>query len=517
MRSSPESLPLHLRFLLTELLTEGFGHTAANPLVMRLNRASVVLTISIASAFPAASAPGGGEVVEACYASPAGALPGADARACRTAEQFVKGFGRTCRLALDPATCVTVDGRLISPELVDAYESSWTPRALALQRGLDDGVPMLNELWVHTHNSFNAEAYSPTLSGLDPNHVYSITDQLRMGVRAIEIDVHWAPSLDGLPSDGGKAPIACHGTTESVAGINVHIGCSLEVHVRVRLAEVRAWLLRPENANEVLLVYLENQMDDDPLAHQRATEAISSTLGDLVYRPAGSGCAPLPLDESRGQIRATGARVVLTGDCGPGAWTSWVFERGPRWKEGSNGDEYPDYPACDARERIPNDYDRSWIRTWEDSTWLSAMLDGSRQASTIDAVQASRMVRCGVDMIGFDQLHPFDPRLDAVVWSWAPNQPSGGSCGYAGSDGRFRSDDCSAPRSFACVSGNGAWSVAPAGPWSDGAAACAVTGTTFSVPKSGYANELLKTAASGSEVWLDYRLVGSAWTPEAAG
>jgi hypothetical protein len=488
---------------------------------VRLRSASFVVAISIASAIAASATPGGGDVVEACYASPAGGLPGADARGCRTVEQFAKGFGRTCRIAVDPATCVTVDGRLISPELVDAYEPSWTPRALALQRGIDDAVPMVNELWAHTHNSFNAEAYSPTVSGLDPNQVYSITDQLRMGIRAIEIDVHWAPSLDGLPSDGGKAPIACHGNTQGTDQIRIHVGCTVEVHVRVRLAEVRAWLDRAENANEVLLVYLENQMDDDPLAHQRASEAISETLGDLVYRPAGSGCDPLPLDISRAQIRASGKRVILTGNCGPGAWTSWVFERGPRWKEGSNGDTYPDYPECVATERIPNDYDHNWIRTWEDSTWLSAMLDGRRQASTVDAVQAGRMVRCGVDMIGLDQLQPFDPRLDALVWSWAPNEPSAStasSCASVGPDGRFRSGACAELRQFACVSAAGVWSVAgPAGEWTDGAAACSAAGASFSLPKSGYENELLKAAASGSSVWLDYRVLGSTWTPEAAG
>jgi len=220
---------------------------------------------------------------------------------------------------------------------------------------------------------------------------------------------------------------------------------------------------------------------------------------------------------SRAQIRASGKRVILTGNCGPGAWTSWVFERGPRWIEGSSTGDYPDYPACVAAERIPRDYDLNWIRTWEDSTWLSAMLDGSRKASSIDATKARRMVRCGVDMIGFDQLQPFDPRLDAVVWSWAVDEPSTAGCAFLGSDGRFHAGDCGASRAFACADGNGTWSVAPAGPWTDGAAACAATGAGFSLPKSGYSNELLKAVAGGAEVWLDYRSIGPGWTPEASG
>jgi hypothetical protein len=146
------------------------------------------------------------------------------------------------------------------------------------------------------------------------------------------------------------------------------------------------------------------------------------------------------------------------------------------------------------------------------------MLDGSRQAASIPALEARRMVRCGVDMIGFDQLQPFDPRLKAVVWSWAVNEPSvAGACAFEGGDGRFRSGDCGTPRPFACAVA-GAWIVAgPAGSWDEGAARCAAAGGSFSVPKSGYENELLKAAAGGGEVWLDYRAVGSTWTPEAAG
>jgi len=107
------------------------------------------------------------------------------------------------------------------------------------------------------------------------------------------------------------------------------------------------------------------------------------------------------------------------------------------------------------------------------------------------------------------------------VWSWAVGEPaatSANSCAFEGSDGRFRSGDCGAPRAFACVSPAGEWSVqGPAGAWTDGAARCAAAGAAFAVPKSGFENELLKTAAAHGQVWLDYRVLGGAWTPEAAG
>jgi hypothetical protein len=267
------------------------------------------------------------------------------------------------------------------------------------------------------------------------------------------------------------------------------------------------------------MIYLENNMDGDATAHLRASEAIDATLGDLVYRPTGTACASLPLDVSRSQIRAAGKRVILTGNCGPGVWTSWVFSRGDRWKESSSpeGSDYPDYPACIASERVPGDYDHSWIRWYEDSTWLSAMVAGQRDASELTTVEARRMVRCGVDMIGFDQLQPYDPRLAVVVWSWAPNEPASsadGICAFIGSDGRFRSGDCATARPYVCVDAAGEWTVAgSAGPGTDGATGCAAAGATFSLPKSGYEDELVKAALGGGEAWLNNRVVGGVWTP----
>ena len=283
------------------------------------------------------------------------------------------------------------------------------------------------------------------MSGLDPNQIYSLRDQLRMDARAIEIDVHWAPSLEGDPAQLFRAPIMCHGEPIALGTGVVHAGCTIERHLRHGLAEVRAWLDEPSNQDEFVLLYLENVLDDDPAAHAAATAAIQQHLGDLVARPpAGQPCAPIPLTATRREMLDAGHRVLIVGNCGPGAWGTWVHERatGERWIEGSSGmgDDYPDYPACEAR-RANQGYGERLIRHWEDSTWLSTIAGA---AGTVSATEARRMARCGVNLIGFDQLHPDDPRLDAVVWSWAPNEPTdrGSHCAYQGGDARFRSSGC---------------------------------------------------------------------------
>src|SRR4029078_4925855 len=83
-------------------------------------------------------------------------------------------------------------------------------------------------------------------------------------------------------------------------------------------------------------------------------------------------------------------------------------------------------------------------------TWTSAT-----QVLTADAT--AQMVRCGVNLVGFDQLQPFDGRLAAFVWSWAQNEPaaSAGPCGFQGTDTRFHASGCDAVRHFACASADG--------------------------------------------------------------
>ena len=472
------------------------------------------------AAIPASMALDGGEVVEDCY-DQAESQPDLGNRACRSTESVVNGAGRTCRTT-DAAECNSIDGRPIVP-LADNHEDHWLPRALSLQRGLDDALALHQEMWVHTHNSFNAEAYTPTLSGLDTNHIYSLTDQLKMGVRAIEIDVHWAPSAETAgPQDGGKAPIVCHGRTEGMGPARVHVGCTAEVHLRTRLQEVATWL--DDNPGEVVMIYLENQLEGNSVAHLRAAEAIHTALEGRVYAPnPGSSCQRFPIEISRQQIAAAGKQVLLVGDCGgdAGTWSSVVFHRDNRgvWNESSSpeGTEYPAYPACETH-RADEGYDTRWIRFFEDHTWLSAMVDGSRKATEVTAEDAHNMARCGVNMPGFDNLYPFDARLAALVWSWAADEPAAPGCAY--SDQGFRSGNCKTPRRFACEYADGSWVITKArGPWDKGAQHCERMGASYSVPKNGYQNSRLDDVRGSTAVWLDYRhdATSGTWLPEASG
>src|SRR4029079_1460280 len=167
--------------------------------------------------------------VQQCYDQGSQQIDDSGYKFCRSLQAVVAGAAADCRIpvrdapqASAPDYCGVFDGREVSEAKVAAYERSWVHRALTLQRGLDQGVPLWKEQFVHTHNSFNASSYAvptdgslpsyyPSLTNQDPNQVYSMTDQLRMDVRALEIDLHWVPSPYGSRATNGYWVTMCHG------------------------------------------------------------------------------------------------------------------------------------------------------------------------------------------------------------------------------------------------------------------------------------------------------------------
>jgi hypothetical protein len=485
----------------------------------------------------------GGTVADQCYANASQSLDDPGYKFCRSMQAIEWGAGATCRTpmyaapdATLPEYCGVFDGREVSEARIAAYEDSWVHRALTLQRGLDEAAPFWEEQIPHTHNSFNASSYSipldgslpsyyATLTNQDPNQAYSITDQLRMDIRAIEIDVHWVPSPYGSAETHGYWPTMCHGDAEDPtgSGFYVHVGCTDDRPMQDGLAEVARWL--KANPHEVLLVYLENQLFNggpvasDTQAHEVAASIIKSSLGSYVYQPPASPagkCAPMPYDTSRADILASGKQVLLVGNCGPGdRWNQWVFTRGPKWDESGNPTTYG---AADcAKDRAARENHTSFRRWYEESPWLEAMTNATQ---TLTASATAQMVRCGANIIGFDQLQPFDGRLEAMVWSWAKDEPtaSGGDCAEQGSDSRFHVANCNRHMQFACVDSSGNWQVTRAkGRWEAGAATCAheYPGSNFSVPANGYRNGQLAAARSHRDVWLNYRRIDGQWRPHA--
>lgn len=361
---------------------------------------------------------------------------------------------------------------LLAPSAAaDAAEPGWTQRALALQYELAGDLPLRNTPWVGTHNSFNSQAeMGPTLSAQDSNQRIPIVDQLDQGVRSIELDLHWFPS----PSGGGFAPLVCHARGEEEG----HLGCTVEKGFGQVLDQVATWLRA--NPGQLLLLYLEDDLGSQ--GHDQAAAALEEKLGPLLLRPAeGGACVPLPMELTRDQARAAGKQVIAVSGCGQGAaWRNAIFDWSYREEERPRG--YEDFPRCDPLHNRST-YENKLIRYYEDSTQLTATVGAPDEGITPET--AGRLVRCGVDLTGLDQLTAADPRLDALVWSWAPDEPRGGNW--------------TVPRHKVRAAAAGRL--------------CRRRGRRHAVPRTGYEGQLLREASARrrGSVWLAIRETGGEW------
>ena len=377
-----------------------------------------------------------------------------------------------------------------------ARAPNWVQPALADQYELGSSLPLRNAPWVGTHNSFNSPAeMGPALSAQDSNQRITILDQLDSGVRSLELDVHW------FPRPGGFQPVVCHATGE-------HAGCTTEKTLAATLDPIAAWLR--EHPGQAILLYLEDHLDS-AAGYDAATRVVEEKLGDRLYRPRGDGCVPLPLDDTRDGIRNTGAQVIVVSRCGQGsAWPAVAFD----WSK-THEEERPrgfeDFPGC-GPDFTRAEYDATLIRYFEDSTRLTNTAATTGAASRDDGITvetAGRMARCGVDLLGMDQVERADPRFAALVWSWAPEQPKRARGCAAQFDARWYALRCSRRLRVACRTADGRWRVpSRVVRWSHARAHCRRRAAEFAVPATGYEAHQLDVAmerAEAARAWLAHR------------
>jgi hypothetical protein len=382
------------------------------------------------------------------------------------------------------ATCRHAAGPCQPEADVAGWDQTWTHRALAFQYALAGDVGLVDAPWIGTHNSFNSIAeMGTTLSDTDANQQLSLLDQLAIDVRSLELDLH---------SFAGRQ-VVCHARGADQA----HAGCSIERTVGPVVSEIGGWLR--DHRDQVLLLYLEDHLDG-AADHDAATAAIRSALGDAIYTPpAGAGCTKLPLSLTRDDVVRAGKQVIVVSGCGEGAaWPGIAFDWSAHVENGSPA-AFKDFPDC-GPDHTRAVYDSALVRYFEDSTWLSATVDGGEPGGLTPAI-AGAMARCGVDLLGMDQLLPHDGRLDALVWSWAQDEPRAGAgdCAVTGAGGRWSAASCRGPALLACHGAS--WVVAPRCP----------AGTRPAAPRTGYENQLLKVAAAGRAVRLGLRRIASGW------
>lgn len=387
---------------------------------------------------------------------------------------------------------------------IDVYQRSWEKKAQGLQRKLEANLPLKDSTILHTHNTYNSSAYTTAFSYIDPNQNYSINDQLRMDIRAIELDVHWYFSMEGWPWEWGNSLLLCHGGQ----GGNEHLGCSTyDRKLTKGLDELNSFIRA--NRSEVVILYIEDHMDG---RHDKALDAMKGRFGDLIYRPSGN-CQDAPVNVTRQQVLDAGKNIIVwSGGCGTGEWQGWVYNKNNLTSE-ENSSKFTNYPTCGMPTMSADAYANKITRFYEDKTNLTAWFGGGSGSTT--AKNIPEMMKCGVNLIGMDKLTPTDGRLYAASYSWAAGEPNnyGGNehCAVQGSNGRWNDVNCNNKYRFACRNSLGQWRVTSAsGSFDQGASICNSEtggGSSFTVPRNGEQNQKLveaKQTAGAGDVWIRY-------------
>ena len=361
---------------------------------------------------------------------------------------------------------------------IDDFNRSWAGQALAKQRLLDRFAPMADNNIPGTHNSYNSEVYrscnfSVGCRYLDPQQKHSIRDQLRMGARFIEIDVHWTTKMESLFS-WPKRLLMCHGV------------CSPnDKYLTEGLDEIKAWLNSADSTDQVLILYIEDHMSG---RHQQAFDQINARFGDKIFKS--NGCQSIPNTLTKDTVLKAGKRVLLWGDGGCSSNTAW---------------KQTAFTGLGDIGRI-----------WEDRTALGTIKNVIEGGSTkyISANDVSTFFREGANIVNLDNMVTSDGRLAAAVWSWdhgEPNNVGDEDCAMQWGNGRWNDATCHSYYPYACKHRTtGAWQITTQqGQWQNGGAACAALGNAFefAVPTNAQSNHALKLAkevAGVQSVWLNH-------------
>ena len=101
------------------------------------------------------------------------------------------------RVGIPDTLCTLPLAHQVTQAARDAYLASWVHRTAQFQYELGDSLPLRDVQWIGTHNSFNSLAYAFTVSHADSNQQLSLTQQLDIDVRSLELDLHYIPSILG--------------------------------------------------------------------------------------------------------------------------------------------------------------------------------------------------------------------------------------------------------------------------------------------------------------------------------
>eukprot|EP00013_Stygamoeba_regulata_P005517 CAMPEP_0177637080 /NCGR_PEP_ID=MMETSP0447-20121125/4782_1 /TAXON_ID=0 /ORGANISM="Stygamoeba regulata, Strain BSH-02190019" /LENGTH=612 /DNA_ID=CAMNT_0019138987 /DNA_START=139 /DNA_END=1974 /DNA_ORIENTATION=+ len=402
----------------------------------------------------------------------------------------------------------------------------WTTKALAFQRALQQDEPLYMNMVLQSHNAFNTRAdgygadddlwgklltiIKPDLEIVIANQEFSLTDQLRMGVRSLELDLHWFNGkIRMCHSHGPSSKIVTD--IVHLVGLILHrdidwdlrnIGCGpWDRPFELAVVELAEWFKLPENKDEVVVFYFEDHSYFTWGHDDLVNGPIEAHWGDLVLTPGDlkhiwGGEWPTPRS-----MLEHGKRIVIAS--ASDGTHAHKFIHTTFWHE--NGiDRLTPFPECGKRDPT------SWFRYYGDKLCYPPIMNDCDPSGWNTPERMRMAADCNTKFIGSDYSNL--PLMKAAVWSWADGEPkhSGESgCTAVGPDG-WVTLPCTTPMRVACQA------PSPASPllriftladalmtWTDAhtSHACGSSNATFGLPVNGRESAAVRALAPGEHVW----------------
>jgi hypothetical protein len=375
---------------------------------------------------------------------------------------------------------------------------SWLQHAHKFQHKLSASLPFCYSSWLGSHNS--AITLADGYGNLDPvyesmfeyiswlappgssstlrtnDQFFSLTDQLLMGVRMIEIDTHWVKGRLRVAHCGGLHVEALNRIVEAlnvvakILGYNLRwdtetVGCDPSLSsipaqyqrtFKDALQEIKSWMKDPENSEQFLIIYLDDEPD---LETWGVVPIMIRDILDIfeiheIFTPTDR--LQYLQWPSVSEMLKQGFRVIFVSSTDfRQSMSSLIFPRGEQmcgWFEPGLRDMRIVPPKCYYQKQKDNKYfyQGSLIRTPSceiqygplncDFVWKS------ENKPILDESDLPEVLSCGLNAPSPDLLTP--SRSEAAVWTWAPGYPlfnlSGClSCTFiSASDGRWRNGCC---------------------------------------------------------------------------
>ncbi|MEH6448323.1 MAG: phosphatidylinositol-specific phospholipase C domain-containing protein [Oleispira sp.] len=373
------------------------------------------------------------------------------------------------------------------------------------QRKLTDQVAAQRGYIMGTHNSYNSWDYRNSLSLVGPNHDITLYEQLQMGSRMVELDLH----------NKGDELVACHA-----------VDCDLSwtrVDIPRLISEIHNYL-KGNTDDDFIFLYIENELENLD-NYNFLAKLIADGLGDYVYRPenaSSTSCQNVPYGKTYDEMQANGQRVLIMGagcssDSKASGLNLWAFANVHNSAGISNNLDFDSilqdsfkriyecgHPSCPLDpERIFNDRD-SIVRIAEGDEIPQLMQAGANVL--------------GMDSIDWDDIES-GGRFESQIWSWRA-----GEIGKAGwnhnvaimsrttpaLEPQFIAGSSRSTLAFACLMATGYWQVTETlGTFSEGTEICGDIGGTFDVPLTPREARLLRNVLpETTDVFLNYGTSG---------